>query len=365
MRIGIFADGYEAVDGVSRTIRILKNGFEAKGHETHLFVPAKKGEREGRVYKFGGMEVPTSPDYTLAFPNPFEVVKICKKFKINLIHSHTPFTMGYTSLFVKNTLNLKGVGTFHTMMPEYPHYMWAEYPVVRPIWKYLAWEYLSLFYNRFEVLTCPSKSTQKILKKHGISAMVVPNGIDIHKFSPQVNPDGFIKKYKLQGKKVILSVGRIDREKRFDVLMDTARLIDDPEYIFVVVGKGNELQNYSKLKPKNMIFTGFLPDDLLQAAYASALCFVNCSMTETQGLTFLESMATGVPVIAADCRVNRETVGSGGAFFRSTEELVQMIKEMSDTKIRNKYSKKARKIAEGNSIEIMIERYLKIFEGLQ
>jgi len=336
MKIAIFNDGYEAIDGVSRMVKLLKQEFDAKGHETYVFVPGKDaGEKDG-VYKFTGFDVPTSPDYTLALPNVFRITSICRKLGIDVIHNHSVFTMCYSALYAKNKLGLKGVGTFHTLMPEYPHYMWADYPLIRPIWQNTAWGYISFFYNKFEVRTCPSKATQRILKEHSIDAKVVPNGIDVKKFNPKVKPDKFIKKYKLKGKKVVLAVGRIDKEKRFDLLLDAARLIDDPKYVFVIVGKGNYLRTYMESKPKNVIFTGFVPEELLPSAYASASCFVNCSLTETQGLTFLEAMATGVPIVSADCKVNRETVSKGGVFFKNTKELVEN-RDFLNLKIKPQY----------------------------
>ena len=61
-----------------------------------------------------------------------------------------------------------------------------------------------------------------------------------------------------------------------------------------------EVQDYFKGLENEVIFTGMLRGTALAHKYAAADVFLHCSITETFGLVVLESMASGVPVIARD-----------------------------------------------------------------
>lgn len=133
---------------------------------------------------------------------------------------------------------------------------------------------------------------------------VIRNGIDLSVFHPT---DGnFREKYALQGKKIILGVASVwDERKGFDDFLKLAELIDEQTRIVLV---GVNKKQISRL-PKNIIGierTNNVKE--LAQIYTTADVFVNPSREETMGLTTVEAMACGTPVVVSDLTAVPEVV---------------------------------------------------------
>lgn len=105
---------------------------------------------------------------------------------------------------------------------------------------------------------------------------------------------------------VVLFVGRVDdRRKGLDILLEAFKeVLSSIDAAIVVVGSGNQ-KPYEKLSlalgiASRVIFTGFVGDDVLPKLYSLCDVYVCPSRLEGFGLTILDAMAAGKPVIAAN-----------------------------------------------------------------
>ena len=352
MDIGLFSDSLKEVNGVTRMIRDLTTGLEQREHSVVAFGP---GKEESSLFEF---PFPPCPDYTASIPHLRKIYNSCKHARVQLVHAHTPFSMGIASIIIKKGLNLPSVGTFHTLIPEYMHYV---SPVKSERLKRIAWDYLARVYSHFDVVTCPSKSIRDELSSHRIQADVISNGVDIKRFNPRVASRPFLDKCPVK-KGYFISVGRLAKEKRLDWMIEAAHR--RPGLSFVIGGKGQQLPDLKQSSGKNVKFTGFIDDAILPSAYKGAAAFIMCSKTETQGLVCLEAMACGTPVIAYDCPTNRETVKDGGLYFTDVEGLEDGIDALHDPARRNALSKHAVRVAQKCSLDTMVDKYVRLYSSL-
>lgn len=148
---------------------------------------------------------------------------------------------------------------------------------------------------------------------------VVPLGVDVEEFAAP-SSGRMRERLRLQGKRLVLYVGRLERLKGTDTLVETlaslhARPGFEDVHTVVVGGDSGDGQRQSdhsggergRLEDlatalgvrSHLTFTGALPHDELADLYAVAEVCVVPSRTETFGLVALEALASGVPVVAA------------------------------------------------------------------
>ena len=121
--------------------------------------------------------------------------------------------------------------------------------------------------------------------------------------------------YGIRGKKVLMHVGRISYEKHVDDIVRAMAMLDG-DTVLVVVGDGPAKQSVVNAAEEcgvthRVIFTGFIERSLLPEIYASADVCVSCSRFETQGLSIMEAMACGKPVVCPDARAFSEIITDG------------------------------------------------------
>lgn len=163
-----------------------------------------------------------------------------------------------------------------------------------------------------------SNYTKKRLLELGVpesKVMVIPGGVDVAFFKPRSPKPKKVANFSLHGKKVLLTVTRLENYKGVDtVLKALPELIQKfPDIIYLVVGRGPEEQTLKNLSRSlgiehSVIFTGALTPEELVRAYQSCDVFVldtrhipgRDDTVEGFGLVFLEAGACGKPVVAGD-----------------------------------------------------------------
>ena len=136
---------------------------------------------------------------------------------------------------------------------------------------------------------------------------VLPNSIDLQRFSAGEAPAELVHRLGLQGRKVLLTVGRLDQRERtkgFDETIEVLAKLKKqiPELIYLIVGDGDDR---SRLQAKaaelgvadRVIFAGYVPESEKTAYYRVADVYVMPSRSEGFGIVYLEALACGLPVI--------------------------------------------------------------------
>jgi glycosyltransferase involved in cell wall biosynthesis len=150
---------------------------------------------------------------------------------------------------------------------------------------------------------------------------LLPNAIHLDEYGPgEKNPE-LLRRYGLEGKKVLMTLGRLasyERCKGFDEVLDLLPdlALSEPEVVYLVVGKGDD---QARLEAKaralgiadRVVFTGFIHESEKADHYRLADVYVMPSRGEGFGFVLLEAMACGIPVIASTLDGGREAVLNG------------------------------------------------------
>ena len=151
MRIGLFTDTYPPyINGVATSVCMLKGALEAMGHQVFLVTVNPDNmkyvyEDDGRTIKVPGLPIGIY-DYRLTGIYPVRIINKIKKWKLDVIHSHTEFGVGTFARLISKQFNIPLVHTYHTMYEDYVHYITHGY--FNKSSKKLV-EYLTLFYCDF------------------------------------------------------------------------------------------------------------------------------------------------------------------------------------------------------------------------
>lgn len=309
LNIGIFTDDYfPSIDGAVTAIYTYTKEFFKLGHKVYIFAPRYPNyqDKEDYILRYFSIPAPFPPKYRLAIPYVPAIIKKVKELEINVIHSHSPFQMGWISTYVAKKLKLPAFMTYHTLYSEYAvNYMpWFPFPdLLRKYTQGLS----RLACNKYDLVFSPSPQMKDALLQYGVKSRidVLPTGVDIDSLQ---NPDGssFRKEYGISNdEKVMLFMGRLGREKNVSMLIRAfERILQGiPASKLIVCGEGvdkPDLMNLAKeLKISDkVIFPGFVTGQKRTNCYAAADVFTFTSLTETQGLVLLEAMALGKPVVA-------------------------------------------------------------------
>ena len=201
---------------------------------------------------------------------------------------------------------------------------------------------ISKFYgNSCQGLIVPSNKTKEALLHYGLQQehiYTIPTGLELDRFSIKNKNEKLcqelIEKYQLQNHFVLTFLGRIASEKSITVIIDALKNVVavNDNIRFLIVGGGpqlEELKNYVKDDhiESYVIFTGPQSGEYVPAHYHISDMFISASLSETQGLTYIEAMASNIPVIARydDQLVDVIEDGKNGFFFRDENELPQLI----------------------------------------
>lgn len=382
MKIGIFSDTYTPfINGVSTSIVCLKKALEKKGHE--VYVVTVNNEKMGYSYdeKERVMRIPALKagiyDYRLSMIYSFKAKKKIKELNLDVIHSQTEFGIGTFARLVAMELDIPIVHTYHTLYEEYLN------SLTKNKIKYMVngfVEYLAEYYCDSSIgeLIVPTAKTKEIFKKQykfKREVHVIPNGIDLDKFSIEnINKKELEKIKKQYGIKdtdfVIMYVGRLGPEKNITFLARAQKQIvkKHKNCKLVIVGEGpmkNELEKITSSIRENVIFTGKIPQSDIQYYYRLADVFATASKFETQGLTVIEALASGVCALCIldDSFKDALIDNVNGNFFETEKEYVDLVdKLMTDEKLLNKYKKNAIKTANEHSYLTFGDKVLEVYE---
>ena len=330
MKAALFTDSYlPNTDGVVSSILAYRRGLEAAGHKWTIFAPDAPGYDDApgdEVLRFSGVKFPPYPEYrAVLFPYSISA-KTAEKHKIELVHSKAMMTMGVAAYSFARRAHLPSMASVETMVPDGVHYLSKDVNL-QAFGKKFAWSYLKWLYSHFDLVTAPSIHTQSRLARHGIETEVLPSPIDTDLFKSNSKAGASVKKELGVGKKkIILSVGRVVKEKNFDFILRAAKRMRGENVKFVIVGKGPYLehlkQEVQRLGVANKFqFVGFITTKKkLIDYYNAADAFVFASKFETQGLTLLEAFACGKPAAVLEGTAMEEIIRNGKNGYLFSED---------------------------------------------
>ncbi len=334
----------------------------AKQHEIVLFAPeSTKSDEIVNTQWIKSIPFPLYEGYRIALPDLFLLKKI-KDEKPDIIHCHAPVNLGLHTILIGKYLKIPIVITHHTHFPDYIHHI-IRIGKLQEISKEAVKKLIKQVYNLANVTTAPTEKVVAELKEYGVKNVVyIANGIDpLGEKSPE-KAEEFIKKYGIK-KPYLLYLGRISKEKKLDILLKACKGLN-----LVVCGGGPDLERLKKEYPE-FRYTGFLDEKELIGAYSGAEIFVSASDSETFGLTFVEAMHFGIPVVGVNSMGAAEVIEHevSGLLAKPNDPKAlreEILRLMENKELYNKIKKNSLKRAKEFSLDKNIERFNKLYEGI-
>ena len=383
MKIGIFTDAYEPyVSGVTTSIKMLKEALESMHHEIYIVTANLQNhqfiydEKNKIIYvpgiKTGIYETRLTSIYSR------KAMKIIKSWHLDVIHSQTEFGIGMFSRLVSKKLNIPIVHTYHTLYEDYVHYVTHNHfnnlgkKIVIKLTKYFCEKTCS------ELIVPTPKIKDLFQHKYHITKEinVIPTGIDTTKFELDDNMARTLKKLrqKYHLKKndfVIGTVGRIAKEKNLDkeILAFNKLILYNPNFKLMIVGDGPELANLQALTTKlnlsdHVIFTGKITYDLIPTYYHLFNVMTSFSLSETQGLTIIEGLASSIPIICINDESFKTMIEHqyNGFLFNNDNEFVEYILNLQhDLTLYSNIALNAKNSVYRYSKEVFASEILKVY----
>jgi len=333
-----------------------------------------------KIYRFKSILLPkTEKQFYISFPTKKQIEKLIIDEKIDILHIMIPTPAAISSIRAAKKLNIPIIAHSHTQ-PEniflhLPKKIQSE-KINNLCYKYLIW-----IYKNAKITICPSKFSEKLLKKHNkkLKTVVVSNGVDLKKFK-KISIKNFIKKYGISKKDIrILFVGRLHPEKNVETLIKAMqRIVKENKNVKLdIVGAGHLREKLENLTKKlqfeeNVKFYGKISNKELIEAYNICDIFCLPSIAELEGMVVLEAMACGKPLVIANSKNSASPffVKNNGMLFK-TKDSKDLAKKLliliKDDKLRKKMAKESLKKAESydinNSVDKLEEIYTQVKNG--
>ena len=368
---------YPLVNGVVISVENLSRSLQERGHDVRImtlsprFFPLKKDN----IYYIGSVKAERLyPGGRASFPAYFPHYEELTVWAPDVVHTHAEFTTFFLARRLAATHNIPRVHTYHTMYEDYTHYFTSRREMGKKTIEFLSRRLL----QELDRVIAPTEKVEKLLLGYGITTPieVVPTGIDLQRFtqSPHESKISEIrKKWGIaQNNKVLLYVGRMAKEKNLDELIDYFFMAKEENWRLLMVGDGpyrKELMKLVERKRLNhrIIFTGMIPPEDVAPYYHVGHVFVNSSTSETQGLTYIEALAAGLPCVCRRDPLLSEWVvdgvtGYGYEDFQGFSQGLRLVFQSEE--FRKTLSFHAKSISDKYSIESFGEKMERIYRDV-
>jgi 1,2-diacylglycerol 3-alpha-glucosyltransferase len=328
MRILIAGQAYyPSVNGQAIFTINLAEGLAGSGHQVLVVTSSEKGpayrSRRNGVQIFALRSIALNYLHPDVFFSPVPGAAVRRAFEAfhpDIVHIQDHYPISHAAVKAAHRFDLRAVGTNHFM----PENVAPYFPLLSDFksgFEKVMWAWPLGLYNQLDVVTAPSETAAAIMRRHGLQPPVFPIscGISLECFQPRPQADrqALRQRFALDPDKVIfLYIGRVDAEKRLDMLIQALHQLKRQDIHLVIAGKGADRHRLVDLAKQLGIeqqvrFLGFVPEadkvDLLN----SADVFAMPSEAELLSIAALEAMACGRPVLAARSKALPELVDEG------------------------------------------------------
>ena len=358
MKILITTDTYRpTINGVVTSIESLKKALDRLGHDVRIltFSDSFNSKQEDDIYYMGslgaGKFYPDARMNKLFYNRFYEDIM---DWNPDIVHSQTEFTMFIQAKKIAKDLDIPLLHTYHTVYEDYTHY----FSLNKKIGKELAKQFTKQIIKMTDGVVVPTNKIYNLLTEYNIheDIYVAPTGINVKKLS-ECDDFDIRSGYKIpEDKHIVLFLGRIGKEKNITEILQYLENIDRDDIVFIIAGSGpflSELKDIcsnSKIRDR-LIFTGMIDSSKVGNFYSQSDVFVSASTSETQGLTFIESMACSTPIICRhdDCLDGVLIDGKTGYGYDTEEEFIEYINQILDNeKLRDEMGKNCKQLVDEN-----------------
>ena len=384
MRIGLFTDSYPPyINGVATSVYNLREALIKMGHTVYIVtvndsVVKHVYDKEEKILKIPGIPVGIY-NYRLSEIYPISTIKIIKNWNLDVIHSHTEFGVGIFARLLSKKFKIPLVHTYHTLYEDYTHYITHNHfdKLSKKIVKDLTKIYCV---KTAKETIVPTDKIYKLFKEKYMitkNISVIPSGINIEKFFAENIEENKVKEIKRRygisnNDFVILFVGRLAPEKNIEFLLNAHQKLIEKQIFnikLLIVGDGPDKENYINISRKlnifdKVIFTGKIDQEEIQYYYQCADIFATASNSETQGLTVIEAMASGIVPVCINDMAFIDMIPKNSIFSNQEEYISKLITFSKNDELRNKLKKEVREKAEEYSSTTYAKKVLNVYSGV-
>lgn len=348
MKVLITTDLYTtATNGVVTSVRNLSRELEEAGNEVKILTLSDTvhSHRERNIYYIHSMPLKVYPDVRMPLPRSSHSQKLLKEiiqWKPDIIHSQCEFFSFHYARRIAKRTGAPLVHTYHTQYEQYVSYVLPG----RWTGEFLAKTFSRVRLKKVDIIIAPTAKMKQVLEDYGVknNIEIVPSGICLQQHQGRMTQEERERMRQLLGipqeHRVVLNLGRLGTEKNLDevVRLFALQLQRQSNLTLLIVGDGPAREKlYQQVKEldigDHVIFTGMVEPDQVQKYYQLGDVFVSASTSETQGLTYIEAAANGLPLVCREdpCLEGVIAQGENGYTYRSPDEFLdEMDKVLAD-----------------------------------
>ena len=340
MKVLITTDLYTTrTNGVVTSIRNLMEELEKKGHEVRVLTVSEKlkSHKEDNIYYIKSIPLDiVYPDVRMPVSYRHRYLRELIVWEPDVIHSQCEyFSYQYAGYISKKTA-APIVHTYHTLYEQYVTYIFPS----QRIGAYFVGVLSKLRLRKADAIVAPTQKVETVLKNYGIRnpIHVIPSGITLEQHKKRITEEERQQQRKAlgipEGHKVLLNLGRLGAEKNLSELIElfSIALAQNSKLTLLIVGDGPARKDLEELCAKlsitdHVIFTGMVDPGEVHKYYQLGDLFVSASTSETQGLTYIEAAANGLPLLCRrdPCLNDVLVEGRNGYEYEAETEFCELL----------------------------------------
>lgn len=378
MKVLITTDWYiPAINGVVSSVLNLRRELQAMGHEVRVLTLSQSDysyESDGVIYLGSVSAGRIYPGARVRVGAAGRYLRQLQSWGPDIIHSQCEFSTFGLAKTLARRLGVPLVHTYHTVYENYTHYFspskrWGRRAVRH---------FTCAVAGQVDCMIAPTGKVEALLRSYDVRCpiAVAPSGIDLRPFEAPAEEEKLAALRRQLGLDpeglVLVSVGRLAQEKNHGELLEALAALPyaDRRVQLVFVGDGPDRRQLER--KANLLglggrvkFAGMAPPSQIALYYKLGDVFVSASQSETQGLTYAEALASGLPAVCRKdaCLAGVVRNGVNGWQYETQAQFIQCVHTLAiDPSLRCRMAQAARQSAWQFSSRTFARRVLAVYE---
>ena len=362
LKILITTDLYTTnTNGVVTSVQNLFDELTARGHDVRILTISDNlhSHREGPVTYIRSVSLEkVYPNVRMPVSYRHQLIREIIDWKPDVVHSQCEFFSFQYAARISKLTGAPIIHTYHTLYEQYATYVVPSKRLGRKLVRVMSRERL----KKVRTVVAPTVKVENTLHSDGLKNQisVVPSGIRLEQHKQRLTAEERLEKRRALGiaddQQVLLNLGRLGTEKNLPELLDMfcqAREQND-RLVFLIVGDGPAREELERIARKrniadHVIFTGMVAPGEVHHYYQLGDVFVSASTSETQGLTYIEAAANGLPLLCRqdDCLLDVLKEGENGYEYTNSDEFLEALDAVMNPEWQAAASRRSQQIAAG------------------